>query len=100
MSELVFNLMGKTKITTLHTEAGSSINNKTAGWGDSYPLTDYNKCIGCTLCSKLCPEACIKMTPTKAGLKPVTDLNFCKGCTLCANECPVKAIAMKKKPIN
>jgi 2-oxoacid:acceptor oxidoreductase delta subunit (pyruvate/2-ketoisovalerate family) len=75
----------------------SSLNNKTGSWRTSRPETDYDKCIGCSLCAKLCPEGCIKMVKTKKGLKPKTDYDYCKGCSLCANECPVKAISMKSE---
>ena len=72
------------------TTKNNSLDNKT-GAGRTYrPETDLPKCIGCSLCAKLCPEACIEMT----GGKPVTDFDYCKGCGLCAKECPVKVIKM------
>ncbi len=74
----------------------SSLKNKTGAWRTSKPVTDYNVCIGCSLCAKLCPEGCIAMKEIKGKLKPVTDYRYCKGCGLCAAECPVKAIKMVK----
>ena len=79
--------------------ASSSLNNKTGSWRVFKPVTDYNVCIGCSLCAKFCPDACIDMEIKKDfgnKLKPVTDYDYCKGCGLCAKECPVKAIKMEK----
>ena len=74
--------------------AGSTINNKTGSWRTYKPQTDNKKCIGCSMCEKVCPEMAISMRKLKTGLKPKTNFDFCKGCGLCANECPVKAIKM------
>lgn len=74
----------------------SSGNNKTGSWRIYKPETDYNICIGCSLCAKLCPDACIDMKIKNGKLKPETDYDYCKGCGLCAKECPVKAIKMIK----
>jgi 2-oxoacid:acceptor oxidoreductase delta subunit (pyruvate/2-ketoisovalerate family) len=72
----------------------STLVNKTGSWRTYIPATDHKTCIGCSLCSKVCPEGCITMNMTKVGLKPETDYDYCKGCGLCAAECPVKAIKM------
>jgi pyruvate ferredoxin oxidoreductase delta subunit len=87
----------KNKKLNLITQPNTTLNNKTGPWRVSRPITDYNVCIGCALCAKICPEACIAMID-KPGLEnkkqPVTDYDYCKGCALCAHECPVKAIKM------
>lgn len=80
-------------------QPSSSLNNKTGSWRVFKPVTDYNICIGCSLCAKFCPDACIDMKAQADfanKLKPVTDYDYCKGCGLCAKECPVKAIKMEK----
>lgn len=77
----------------------SALANKTGSWRVHKPITDYKICIGCSLCAKVCPDACIEMKAQadyENKLKPVTDYDYCKGCGLCAKECPVKAIKMLK----
>lgn len=80
-------------------QGATSLDNKTGSWRVFKPETDDNICIGCSMCAKLCPDACITMenkTKFPGKLKPVTDYDYCKGCGLCAKECPVKAIKMVK----
>jgi len=89
----------KNKKIKLSVGPNTSLANKTGSWRTYRPETDYALCIGCSICAKVCPEACIEMTPRedKPGkLKPETNYDYCKGCALCANECPVKAIKMGK----
>jgi 2-oxoacid:acceptor oxidoreductase delta subunit (pyruvate/2-ketoisovalerate family) len=73
---------------------GTTANNKTGGWRTYRPQVDADKCIGCSLCAKLCPENIITMKPAKGKLKAVPDFDYCKGCGVCAAECPVKAVRM------
>lgn len=80
----------------LFAAAGSSLNNKTGPWRTHRPITDLKKCIGCSLCAKICPEACIDMKNQGKKLQPQTDYDYCKGCALCVAECPVKAISLAK----
>jgi 2-oxoacid:acceptor oxidoreductase delta subunit (pyruvate/2-ketoisovalerate family) len=88
----------KTKKINLITKPGTTLNNKTGSWRTQKPKTDYNICIGCSTCFKVCPENCIEMKENKnypGKLKPETNYDYCKGCALCAKECPVKAIRME-----
>jgi len=75
---------------------GSTKKNKTGAWRTYKPVTDFEKCISCGLCAKVCPEACVIMQKRKDGKEiPITDYDYCKGCGICAAECPVKAIKME-----
>jgi pyruvate ferredoxin oxidoreductase delta subunit len=80
-------------------KAASSKNNHTGSWREMRPEIDSSLCIGCSLCSKLCPDACIVMAEANKSGKTIAkiDYRYCKGCGLCAKECPVKAISMKKE---
>ena len=70
---------------------GSTIKNKTGGWRTFKPEVDNEKCIGCGVCSKICPEKSIQINKNK---KAEIDYNYCKGCGICAEECPIKCIKM------
>jgi len=87
----------KTPKINLITKPNTTLNNKTGPWRTQKPVTDYNVCISCATCAKICPEACIEMKQHAdfPKPKPVTDYDYCKGCALCVHECPVKAIKME-----
>jgi len=82
------------KIPVIAKPASTKIN-KTGGWRTYIPRTDFEKCISCGTCSRVCPEGCIEMIKKTDKLKPKTDYDFCKGCGICAEECPVKCIKME-----
>ncbi|GAA0124514.1 NADH-quinone oxidoreductase subunit NuoF [Clostridium sp. CTA-19] len=52
-----------------------------------YKITD--KCIGCTKCSRVCPQSCIS---GKTKVKHEIDTTKCIKCGTCIDICPIKAI--------
>lgn len=56
------------------------------------PLIDKDKCIGCGICSKVCPAATISIEDKTACVNE----EFCRGCGACEQRCPVYAITMTK----
>lgn len=57
------------------------------------PVIDPDLCIGCSLCSQVCPAKAIDMVEGKA----LPDLNRCWGCSICQLVCPQKALQPKLK---
>ena len=68
--------------------SGRMSHNLTGSWRSMRPVIDEEKCTGCGICWKFCPEACIR--PDE---KPKIDLDYCKGCGICQEECPAGAIS-------
>ncbi|MEM3162382.1 MAG: FAD-dependent oxidoreductase [Candidatus Bathyarchaeia archaeon] len=56
-------------------------------------VVDEGKCVGCNVCSVICPAGAIKKNDR--GVAQVNE-DLCKGCGLCAARCPEGAITMKK----
>lgn len=56
------------------------------------PVVDLEKCIGCGICSKVCPAATIEIADRKAKV----NMDGCRGCAACEQRCPVYAIKMTK----
>lgn len=56
------------------------------------PVIDTGKCIGCGICTKVCPSLAITLENKKAVVK----LEDCRGCGGCNQRCPVFAITMEK----
>ncbi len=56
------------------------------------PVVDTGKCIGCGICTKVCPSLAITVVDRKAAVK----LEDCRGCGGCNQRCPVYAIDMVK----
>lgn len=67
----------------------------TGNWRYMEPEVEKEKCIGCGICVKFCPEACITLRGEKIENKKASiNYDFCKGCGVCAQVCPQKAIKM------
>jgi len=50
---------------------------------------DTEKCVGCGMCSIVCPHAVFKKNQNKTE---ITDKDACMECGACARNCPVNAI--------
>lgn len=64
--------------------------NKTGNWRSARPVLHDDKCTGCMLCWKFCPEACV----TVEGNRPKIHMEWCKGCAVCVTECPADALTL------
>ena len=79
----------------LVSKPATSKNNKTGSWRvESRPKMLSQNCIGCKMCTLICPESCIEGEQKNAF---TIDLSFCKGCGMCALICPKKDIVMVKE---
>lgn len=88
-----------TQKNIMQVKPNSTIKNHTGSWRIFKPIVDYNKCVGCGTCAKICPEGCIRIKKIKNKLQANINYDYCKGCGLCAVECPVEAIIIKKSKI-
>lgn len=52
---------------------------------------DRESCIGCTMCTQVCPHGVFVMEHGKAR---ITDLDGCMECGACARNCPVGALSV------
>ena len=55
---------------------------------------DQEKCIGCAICTNLCPYKAIQMVKVDNKRKAETIVASCKACGICASHCPTFAISM------
>ncbi|MBI3297242.1 MAG: 4Fe-4S binding protein [Elusimicrobia bacterium] len=67
--------------------------NKTRDWRSVRPVLHAEKCTGCMLCWKFCPEACVSVQ----GERPLIHLDWCKGCAICVAECPAGALTLAEE---
>ena len=85
----------------INVQPGTTSKVKTGNWRTSaYPKVDREKCIGCAMCDRVCPEGVCFPTDEKNALGKIVygcDLDYCKGCGLCAEACPTKAISMTEE---
>lgn len=54
-------------------------------------ILDQDKCIGCSLCTEVCPHNVFELNQGKAE---IIDFNACMECGACVNNCPSNAIAV------
>jgi len=58
-------------------------------------VLDKNKCIGCGLCTRVCPTQAIVIDRIA-----VVDSARCIGCGRCVTECPRGALELERRPSN
>lgn len=61
-----------------------------------HPKFDYDKCIKCGECAKICPPHAITIKP---GDFPKIKSTICIRCWCCSEVCPVDAISKTKRPL-
>jgi NAD-dependent dihydropyrimidine dehydrogenase PreA subunit len=54
-------------------------------------VLDEQKCIGCGLCTEVCPHAVFEIQEKKAQ---IVDFNACMECGACVSNCPADAISV------
>jgi NAD-dependent dihydropyrimidine dehydrogenase PreA subunit len=54
-------------------------------------VLDEQKCIGCGLCTEVCPQAVFEIQRKKAR---IVDFNACMECGACVSNCPADAISV------
>lgn len=55
-----------------------------------------DRCIGCSLCSRVCPSVTIEMIEDDEGKRPMFRLDRCTYCQFCEEVCPANAIELTK----
>jgi len=61
------------------------------------PIWDMKNCIGCGLCSNVCPSSAIKMIGKGLEAEIEHYVDRCMFCGQCAEICPKNAIRMSKE---
>ncbi|WDP89886.1 MAG: 4Fe-4S binding protein [Desulfobacter sp.] len=55
-------------------------------------VLDRDKCVGCTLCTQVCPHRVLEMDVDNRAR--IADLNGCMECGACVTNCPSGALAV------
>ncbi len=63
------------------------------------PGLRFDKCVGCGMCERMCPTACIEMVEVpgddgKMVARPQVNLGRCMMCGFCAEYCPLDAMTV------
>ncbi len=75
--------------------AATVLGKDTIGISPLVSQVDDKNCIGCSLCSEVCPFGAITMDEVEGkGYRAKNVPASCKGCGLCASSCPQKTIDM------
>jgi len=78
-------------------DAGSAVKVRTGDWRTFRPVVDLDKCTGCGICPKFCPDSALKLVDIKGKKKIRVDYEHCKGCLICVAECPFKAYSSERE---
>ena len=92
----VLDMSEKKKLTIGAVTSQSTKDNKTGSWRTFTPVVDVEKCKGCGICVKACPEAGMGMHEKEGKVVANINYEYCKGCMLCATVCPLGAIKNKE----
>ncbi len=96
---IVFSYFTKKRITFQYPEEKRELPERFRG----RVTLDLDTCIGCSLCSQICPNHCDVMVEydyengkNKRKIYPSVDIGKCIYCGLCQEICPTGAITLSK----